>query len=107
VSETENIRKNLAIERMIVEGCEILLDVNQVFVRQGGSVVVGCVVNRVVNYIVNRCLIQLPSTEKWKFHRRMMASLRSEKDAIRQCFLFTNHLIIATRRVFLSLFFYS
>ncbi|XP_023341208.1 ras-specific guanine nucleotide-releasing factor 2 [Eurytemora carolleeae] len=35
VSETENIRKNLAIERMIVEGCDILLDVNQVFVRQG------------------------------------------------------------------------
>jgi hypothetical protein len=28
-------RKNLAIERMIVEGCDILLDVNQVFVRQG------------------------------------------------------------------------
>ena len=35
VSETENIRKNLGIERMIVEGCDILLDVNQVFVRQG------------------------------------------------------------------------
>ena len=35
VSETENIRKNLAIERMIVEGCDILLDVNQMFVRQG------------------------------------------------------------------------
>ena len=35
VSETENIRKNLAIERMIVEGCDILLDVNQTFVRQG------------------------------------------------------------------------
>uniref|UniRef100_A0A8C9TGW8 Ras protein-specific guanine nucleotide-releasing factor 2b n=1 Tax=Scleropages formosus TaxID=113540 RepID=A0A8C9TGW8_SCLFO len=26
VSDTENIRKNLAIERMIVEGCDILLD---------------------------------------------------------------------------------
>ena len=35
VSETENIRKNLAIERMIVEGCDILLDVTQTFVRQG------------------------------------------------------------------------
>lgn len=34
VSETENLRKNLAVERMI-EGCDILLDVNQVFVRQG------------------------------------------------------------------------
>lgn len=30
VSETENIRKNLAIERMIIGGCDILLDVNQV-----------------------------------------------------------------------------
>lgn len=37
VSETENLRKNLAVERMIVEGCDILLDVNQVFVRQGES----------------------------------------------------------------------
>lgn len=35
VSETENLRKNLAVERMIIEGCDILLDVNQVFVRQG------------------------------------------------------------------------
>ncbi|KAF3425083.1 hypothetical protein E2986_08123, partial [Frieseomelitta varia] len=35
VSETENLRKNLGVERMIVEGCDILLDVNQVFVRQG------------------------------------------------------------------------
>lgn len=37
VSETENLRKNLAVERMIVEGCDIILDVNQVFVRQGES----------------------------------------------------------------------
>lgn len=35
VSETENIRKNLSIERQIVEGCEMLLDVNQIFIRQG------------------------------------------------------------------------
>lgn len=38
VSETENLRKNLSVERMIVEGCDILLDVNQVFVRQGKSI---------------------------------------------------------------------
>uniref|UniRef100_A0A672MIE9 Ras-specific guanine nucleotide-releasing factor 2-like n=1 Tax=Sinocyclocheilus grahami TaxID=75366 RepID=A0A672MIE9_SINGR len=31
VSDTENIRKNLAIERMIVEGCDILLDTSQTF----------------------------------------------------------------------------
>ncbi|XP_075257116.1 ras-specific guanine nucleotide-releasing factor 1-like isoform X3 [Convolutriloba macropyga] len=35
VSETENIRRNLAIERQIVEGCDILLDVQQIFIRQG------------------------------------------------------------------------
>lgn len=35
MSETENIRKNLAIERMIVDGCEVLLDTSQTFVRQG------------------------------------------------------------------------
>ena len=35
VSETENIRKKLSIERQIVEGCEMLLDVNQIFIRQG------------------------------------------------------------------------
>lgn len=29
VSETENIRQNLAIERMIIGGCDILLDVSQ------------------------------------------------------------------------------
>lgn len=40
VSETENLRKNLAVERMIVEGCDILLDVNQVFVRQGKFTIV-------------------------------------------------------------------
>lgn len=39
VSETENLRKNLAVERMIVEGCDILLDVNQVFVRQGNIII--------------------------------------------------------------------
>ncbi|XP_066901194.1 ras-specific guanine nucleotide-releasing factor 2 isoform X3 [Halyomorpha halys] len=76
VSETENLRKNLAVERMIVEGCDILLDVNQVFVRQGS-------------------LIQL-SSEKSK-SSRSKAKMKSEKESIRQCFLFSNHLILATR----------
>ncbi len=35
VSETEHIRTNLAIERSITEGCDVLLDVNQVLCRQG------------------------------------------------------------------------
>ncbi|KAK9718958.1 RhoGEF domain [Popillia japonica] len=76
VSETENLRKNLAVERMIVEGCDILLDVNQVFVRQGS-------------------LIQLPS-EKPKPSKSKL-NFKSEKESLRQCYLFSNHLIIATR----------
>ncbi|XP_014244538.1 ras-specific guanine nucleotide-releasing factor 2-like isoform X2 [Cimex lectularius] len=77
VSETENLRKNLAVERMIVEGCDILLDVNQVFVRQGS-------------------LIQIPP-EKAKGARNRLPNFKSEKEALRQCFLFSNHLILATR----------
>ena len=42
VSDTENIRKNLAIERMIVEGCDILLDTSQTFVRQGELLYITC-----------------------------------------------------------------
>ena len=48
VSETENIRKNLAIERMIVEGRDILLDVNQVFVRQGALIQVMMIKSRMI-----------------------------------------------------------
>ncbi|XP_065577423.1 ras-specific guanine nucleotide-releasing factor 2-like isoform X1 [Artemia franciscana] len=76
VSETENIRKNLAIERMIIEGCDILMDINQVFVRQG-------------------TLIQVV-TDKAKSQRRLTSSSK-EKEEIRQCFLFSSHLILATR----------
>ncbi|KAI4816274.1 hypothetical protein KUCAC02_008606, partial [Chaenocephalus aceratus] len=69
VSDTENIRKNLAIERMIVEGCDILLDTSQTFVRQGS-------------------LIQLPSSSE------RGCSVKKEE---RQCFLFTKHFLICTR----------
>ena len=73
VSDTENIRKNLAIERMIVEGCDILLDVNQVFVRQGTLLQV------------------LPDRP------RRLNILKPEREVVRQCFLFSNHLIITSR----------
>jgi PH domain len=76
VSETENLRKNLAVERMIVEGCDILLDVNQVFVRQGS-------------------LVQAPPG-RGRIRARL-ASFKSERESVRQCFLFSNHMIIATR----------
>ncbi|CAO1416546.1 unnamed protein product [Diamesa tonsa] len=76
VSETENLRKNLAVERMIVEGCDILLDVNQVFVRQGS-------------------LVQVPAG-RGRIRARL-ASFKSERESVRQCFLFSNHMIVATR----------
>ncbi|XP_041368344.1 ras-specific guanine nucleotide-releasing factor 2-like isoform X7 [Gigantopelta aegis] len=82
VSETENIRKNLAIERMIVEGCDILLDVNQTFVRQGP-------------------LLQILN-EKSKSSRGRLGSFSSsfketKKEVVRQIFLFTNHMLLTTR----------
>ncbi|ESP05611.1 hypothetical protein LOTGIDRAFT_102760, partial [Lottia gigantea] len=82
VSETENIRKNLAIERMIVEGCDILLDVNQTFVRQGP-------------------LLQVLN-EKGKSNRGRLGSFsssfkESKKEIVRQVFLFTNHMLLTHR----------
>ncbi|RWS12626.1 ras GTP exchange factor-like protein [Dinothrombium tinctorium] len=78
VSETENIRKNLAIERIIVGGCDILLDVNQVFIRQGN-------------------IFQVVGGEKGKMQRSRLGSFRGEKELLRQCFLFTNHMLLCTR----------
>ncbi|KAL0965731.1 hypothetical protein UPYG_G00285010 [Umbra pygmaea] len=79
VSDTENIRKNLAIERMIVEGCDILLDTSQTFVRQGS-------------------LIQLPSSsERGMLSKVRLGSLTLRKEGERQCFLFTKHFLVCTR----------
>ncbi|KAM8828163.1 ras-specific guanine nucleotide-releasing factor 2 isoform 9-T9 [Spinachia spinachia] len=79
VSDTENIRKNLAIERMIVEGCDILLDTSQTFVRQGS-------------------LVQLPSSsERGMLSKVRLGSLSLRKEGERQCFLFTKHFLICTR----------
>ncbi|XP_072167414.1 ras-specific guanine nucleotide-releasing factor 1-like [Diadema setosum] len=81
VSETESIRRNLSIERMIVEGCDLLLDVQQMFVRQGN-------------------LIQV-TQERSRQSRSRLGSLggkvESKKEGVRQCFLFTKHLLITSR----------
>ncbi|XP_048505314.1 ras-specific guanine nucleotide-releasing factor 2-like isoform X3 [Athalia rosae] len=84
VSETENLRKNLAVERMIVEGCDILLDVNQVFVRQGS-------------------LVQILGDKPRGARSRLSTTFGGswgggDKEALRQCFLFSNHLILTTRQ---------
>lgn len=80
VSETENIRKNLAIERIIIGGCDILLDVNQVFVRQGQ-------------------VMQILTAKELRASRGFRGSFRGERDkeVPRQCFLFSNHILICVR----------
>jgi hypothetical protein len=79
VSETENIRKNLAIERIIIGGCDILLDVNQVFVRQGN-------------------VLQILTAKELRTVRGFRGSFRGgDKELARQCFLFSNHLLIFVR----------
>ncbi|XP_043486896.1 ras-specific guanine nucleotide-releasing factor 2-like isoform X2 [Polistes fuscatus] len=82
VSETENLRKNLAVERMIVEGCDILLDVNQVFVRQGALVQI----------------LDKPRGARSRLSATFGGKGSSDKEAVRQCFLFSNHLLLTTRQ---------
>lgn len=98
VSETENLRKNLAVERMIVEGCDILLDVNQVFVRQGKLQMIELVNATMENLLcclIPGSLIQVPPG-KGRLRSRL-TSFKSERESVRQCFLFSNNMIIATR----------
>lgn len=64
---------------MIVEGCDILLDVNQMFVRQGTLVQI------------------LPPGQKSGTRGRLSIGREKEREAVRQCFLFSNHLIITSR----------
>jgi Ras-specific guanine nucleotide-releasing factor 1 len=75
VSETENIRCNLGIEKMIVEGCDVILDANQVFIKEG-------------------LLILLTSFKS----KTLGVKLKdARKRNVVKCFLFTNHLIVTTR----------
>ena len=64
---------------MIVEGCDILLDVNQMFVRQG-------------------TLVQIhPASHRSGARGRLNIGLNKERESVRQCFLFSNHLILTSR----------
>ncbi|XP_076681814.1 ras-specific guanine nucleotide-releasing factor 2 isoform X2 [Andrena cerasifolii] len=82
VSETENLRKNLAVERMIVEGCDILLDVCQVFVRQGTLIQI----------------LEKPRGARSRLSATFGGKSSADKEAVRQCFLFSNHLLLTTRQ---------
>uniref|UniRef100_A0AAY4BT55 Ras-specific guanine nucleotide-releasing factor 1 n=1 Tax=Denticeps clupeoides TaxID=299321 RepID=A0AAY4BT55_9TELE len=87
VSETENIRKNLAIERMIVEGCEILLDTSQTFVRQGRTLLLPpCVPHFPVLELLD-CQLPVPMdppqgkelTQRTVLHNPILLSYRATK----------------------------
>ena len=124
VSDTENIRKNLAIERMIIEGCDILLDVNQMFVRQGtviqASEMALCIYPP--ESLVSRNLVHDAPSRNQPTALQILGGGGSggksssggeggksrmwsgggrgdhkEREAVRQCFLFSNHLIITSR----------
>uniref|UniRef100_A0A096MCI9 Ras protein specific guanine nucleotide releasing factor 2 n=1 Tax=Poecilia formosa TaxID=48698 RepID=A0A096MCI9_POEFO len=106
VSDTENIRKNLAIERMIVEGCDILLDTSQTFVRQGSLPAFSAFVQpshlpalfHDFSPPRSGSLIQLPSSsERGMLSKVRLGSLSLRKEGERQCFLFTKHFLICTR----------
>lgn len=74
VSETENIRCNLAIEKMIVEGCECLLDSNQLFIKEGLLII----------YTHPKC-------------KSLKTTREERKRNVVKCFLFTNHLVVTKR----------
>jgi Ras-specific guanine nucleotide-releasing factor 1 len=75
VSETENIRTNLAIEKMIVEGCDVILDANQVFIREGLLIILISIKPKALS----------------------VKAKDIKKRQVVKCFLFTNHLIVTTR----------
>ncbi|CAF1324688.1 unnamed protein product [Rotaria sordida] len=79
VSETEHIRTNLAIERSIAEGCDVLLDGNQVLCRQDSLIL----------WIGDRNKLSLGQ-------RFAIRDLRRHEIVV-QCYLFSNHLVITTR----------
>ncbi|CAF0742957.1 unnamed protein product [Rotaria sp. Silwood1] len=79
VSETEHIRANLAIERSIAEGCDVLLDVNQILCRQGGLV------------------LWTGDRNKQGHNQRLTAREIRRNEMVVQCYLFSNHLVITTR----------
>lgn len=96
VSETENIRKNLAIERIIEGGCDILLDVNQVFVRQGSVIQVLSSSSNTSGASQNP--MSFSSSLGLRIQRSRFGSFRSgDKEVVRQCFLFSNHMLLCNR----------
>ncbi|GAB1298425.1 Ras-specific guanine nucleotide-releasing factor 2 [Apodemus speciosus] len=78
VSETENIRKNLAIERMMWRAATFCWTPAKLSSDKGS-------------------LIQVPSVERGRLSKVRLGSLSLKKEGERQCFLFTKHILICTR----------
>ncbi|CAF4158295.1 unnamed protein product, partial [Rotaria magnacalcarata] len=79
VSETEHIRANLAIERSIAEGCDVLLDVNQVLCRQ------------------DSLILWTGDRNRLSLGQRFSPRDTRRNEIVVQCYLFSNHLVITTR----------
>ena len=102
---------------MIVEGCDILLDVNQVFVRQGTLIQVQRSIHQtqtglyivqhpgvsnlnIATLCVTMSICQVLGEKPRSGGRGRLSVVRGERpdrEAIRQCFLFSNHLLVTTR----------
>jgi len=91
VSETENIRKNLSIERMIVEGCDILLDVNQTFVRQGNVSFLLIATHSSLLFTILFISVQTTYSTRCRFNKRIMRE---------------RHVLNTTVLVFITLFYF-
>ncbi|CAF0902526.1 unnamed protein product [Adineta ricciae] len=79
VSETEHIRANLAIERSIAEGCDVLLDVNQVLCRQ------------------DSLILWAGDRNKSSIGQRFTTRDLRRNESVVQCYLFSNHLVVTSR----------
>jgi Ras-specific guanine nucleotide-releasing factor 1 len=91
VSETEHIRTNLAIERSIAEGCDVLLDVNQVLCRQGE------LERNIVVIVVDGLVLWTGDRNKPNLGQRLSSKDIRRHEIVVQCYLFSNHLVVTTR----------
>ena len=81
-----------------MEGCDILLDVNQMFVRQGTLVQILPAGHKTGKNRLNLGEFQLvPKSVRAVKPPLFCVGREREREAVRQCFLFSNHLIITSR----------
>ncbi|KAI3386284.1 hypothetical protein SNEBB_007626 [Seison nebaliae] len=96
ISETENIRTNLGIERMIVGGCEALLDTSQTLIRNGTLHQMSSLMKSQRSNKFQQAFNRMTNSSANILGERNI-DITCKKDVTRQCYLFTNHMIITTR----------